>query len=153
MYFIFSSFYLILVLLLPIYPVLSTNVDDCNSLELNNSGIAINVMASRDTGPVTRMDGSGLIISINIYSVDRQQLPEIIEPTDAKAYYEMESWNMDSSNDIGMSRYFDGTGFRFKYRQGPLWPVDSEIEVKFNLQINDLSCSFEQQLIPIVNNK
>ena len=119
MYFIFSSFYLILVLLLPIYPVLSANVDDCNSLELNNSGIAIHVMASRDTGPVTRMDGSGLIISINIYSVDRQQLPEIIKLADANAYFDMESWNMNSSKDIEIFRYFDGTGFRFKYQTRP----------------------------------
>ncbi len=123
-----------------------------NITKLNEMGVVIAVNAARDIGPVTRMDGSGLILSIDIYSLDRQQLPEIIDIVEATAFFDDETWNMSSSRDISIARYFDGTGFSFKFREGPLWPIGAQLNISFTLLINESRYLYSQQKVPIMKN-
>ena len=124
----------------------------CQTKMYENSEIGINVNASRDIGPVTRMDGSGLIISVDIFTLAREQLPETLELAAATAVLNQAHWDMNNSNDISISRYFDGTGFSFIFREGPLWPVDSSININLTLKIKELTCEFSQLAVRIEKN-
>lgn len=146
------SVVLILITLIP--AMVKSTVDNkaCNTILYENSGIGINVNASRDIGPVTRMDGSGLIISVDIYTLDREQLPETLELSVVTAVLNQAHWDMNNSNDSSVSRYFDGTGFSFIFREGPLWPVDSSININLTLKIKEFTCEFSQLAVRIEKN-
>lgn len=147
-----SRVILFLLLCLPVYAENSTNPNRDNVIQVNNFDVMFTVSAARDIGPVTRMDGSGLIISLEMYSLDREKLPENITLQGAWAQFNSEIWNMEMSRDISVSRYFDGTGFLYKFRQGPIWPVGSMIDVNFKLIIDEVSYTIEQRNVRILKN-
>ena len=127
-------------------------IQSCNSTMYENSKLGFSVAASRDVGPVTRMDGSGLIINIDVFTLDREPLPETLELSTAQAHLDLSAWDMNTSNDISISRYFDGTGFSFIFREGPLWAIDSSIDIRLSLDIKEFSCQFTQQAVQIRKN-
>ena len=143
----------ILVGVLPVNPLYSSDLINCSSAKFNNRDFGITVMASRDTGPVTRMDASGLIVAINVFTHDLKPLPEAVNLSGATAVFDTQVWDMDSSDDRSVSRYFDGSGFSVIYGQGPPWPLDSSINIAFKVHLNDFVCEFSQQAVRIKKNK
>lgn len=131
----------------------SADMPGHNVIQINNTDVVIVVHAARDTGPVTRMDASGLIVSIEIYSLDRHQLPEKTEIQSAWAFSDSDKWDMNTSKDISRSRYFDGTGVAYKFREGPLWPTGTDLNISFTMLVNETSYSFSLKEIRILKNQ
>lgn len=144
---------LLIIILLCVLSSHPSRADRGGIITTDAGAILVSVFAYRDIGPVTRMDGSGLIVKVDIRSIDRQQLPRKIEISTVQASFNTLSWDMSGSRDITRLRYFDGTGFTFTFRQGPTWPVGSNIKVSFTLLIDEMPYQLTQDAIPILKNR
>ena len=140
-------------LLLACYqPAAAAGFSDDDTLQSKDCSVGITVKASRDTGPVTRMDASGLIVAIDIFTQDRRQLPDRVSISFAWALSGKQLWKMHESKSRSASQYFDGTGMTFLIREGPAWPFDSSINIIILLKINDRFCEFALIDVPIIKN-
>jgi hypothetical protein len=133
--------------------IAQANFSDYETLQSRACSLGITVKASRDTGPVTRMDASGLIVSIDIFTQDRSQLSDRVSLIFAWALSGKQLWNLHASKSRSVSRYFDGTGMAFQFREGPSWPFDSGINIIILLDINDRFCEFVLPDVQIIKNK
>ena len=115
-----------------IYSGLETTVQ----VDTRPSELLITFSARRDSGPVTRMDASGLIVEIDFYTKNREKLTEVPIIEHAKVNFHKQIWDMLAVDEKNVSKYFDGTGYTYTFRQGPSWPINSEVSVNLNFSIH-----------------
>ena len=113
---------------------------------------ALTIRALRDAGPVTRMDASGLIVKVDVFSVDRTSLPELFRILEARANLQSQTWNMADSEDFTQTKYFDGTGYSIIFRDGPVWAIGEFLNVALQFEIGSQILQFSTSEIKIEKN-